>query len=209
MNVFVLSTGRCGSTTFERACSHITNYTAGHESRAGALGAERFRYPERHIESDNRLSWVLGRLDRAYGDRAFYVHLTREEGLVARSWARRAHAGIMSAYRHAILWHCPPQAQAMDVARDYVDTVGENIRLFLRDKRNRMDFRLEYAREDFTEFWRRIGAEGDLQAALAEFDVTHNAGWDRRPAAPPGLARRLGGKLYRLARKLPVFIRNA
>jgi hypothetical protein len=72
-----------------------------------------------------------------------------------------------------------------------------------------MDFRLEEGRERFPEFWRRIGAEGDLGAALAEFDVRHNAAWDQRTGAAPGLLPRIGSKLYRIGRKLPVFLRSA
>ena len=72
-----------------------------------------------------------------------------------------------------------------------------------------MDFRLEQGRERFPEFWRRIGAEGNLEAALAEFDVRHNAAWQKPPDAAPGMLRVVGSKLYRIGRKLPVFLRNA
>ena len=156
MNVFILSAGRSGSQTFARACGHITNYTSAHESRSGLLGDAHFDYPDNHIESDNRLSWLLGRLDRRFGDRAFYVHLTRDVEPVAVSWAKRSYTGMMNAYRHAILWHCPKDATPLEVALDYCDTVEENIRLFLRDKSNWMPFRLEQGRERFPEFWRRI-----------------------------------------------------
>lgn len=209
MNVFILSAGRSGSKTFARACGHVTNYTSAHESRSGLLGDAHFDYPDNHIESDNRLSWLLGRLDRKYGDHAFYVHLTRETGPVAESWAKRAHTGMMNAYRNAILWHCPGNATPREVALDYCDTVEQNIRLFLRDKTNWMPFRLEEGRARFPEFWRRIGASGDLEAALAEFDVRHNQAWERRPKVAPGMLKRAGSKLYRIARKLPVFLRNA
>ena len=64
MNIFVLNTGRCGSTTFIKACQHIRNYTALHESRANRIAEQRLAYPRDHIEADNRLSWFLGRLDR-------------------------------------------------------------------------------------------------------------------------------------------------
>jgi hypothetical protein len=209
VNVFILNAGRSGSKTFARACSHITNYTSAHESRSGLLGDAHFDYPGNHIESDNRLAWLLGRLDRRFGDRAFYVYLTRDTAPVAASWAKRAHTGIMNAYRHAILWHCPKDATPFEVARDYCDTVDANIRLFLRDKSNCMEFRLEERRRYFPDFWRRIGAEGDLAAALAEFDVKHNAAWDRREDVAPGALARIGNKLYRIGRKLPVFLRNA
>ena len=86
MNVFVLSTGRCGSTTFIKACSHITNYSSAHESLSTRTGKQRLNYPENHIEADNRLSWLLGRLDNTYGDDAFYVHLNRNiEDTIASS----------------------------------------------------------------------------------------------------------------------------
>ncbi len=63
MNVFVLGTGRCGTTTFMKACRHVTNCTSGHETRVNHVGPERLSYPSNHIEADNRLSWFLGRLD--------------------------------------------------------------------------------------------------------------------------------------------------
>jgi ferritin-like protein len=50
--------------TFIRACQHITNYTAGHETRSTLLGEARVAYPDQHIEADNRLSWMLGKLGK-------------------------------------------------------------------------------------------------------------------------------------------------
>jgi ferritin-like protein len=52
--------------TFIRACRHITNYTAGHETRSTLLGEDRIAYPRQHIEADNRLSWMLGKLGKKY-----------------------------------------------------------------------------------------------------------------------------------------------
>jgi len=89
MNVFVLNTGRCGSTTFARACRHISNFSSAHESRTYLFGEERLAYPSNHIEVDNRLSWLLGRLDRKYGDRAVYVHLKRNIHDTAASFVAR------------------------------------------------------------------------------------------------------------------------
>lgn len=175
MNVFILNSGRCGSTTFIRACSHITNYTALHESRCGMVGNERLNYPINHIEADNRLSWFLGRLDRAYGDDAFYVHLSRERNTTAESFTRREEFGIMNAYRNGILLGLEGEPAARDIALDYLATVEANIACFLKDKSQQMAFQLEQAKGDFTTFWQRIGAEGDLDAALAEWDIRHNA----------------------------------
>lgn len=175
MNVFILNSGRCGSTSFIQACRHISNFSAGHETRLHLIGAERLAYPDQHIEADNRLSWLLGRLERAYGDEAWYVHLSRERTATAASFARRAGFGIMKAYREGILLEGEPGQTAGDLALDYLDTVEANIALFLNGKRNRMAFRLEQARTDFTTFWHWIGAQGDLAAALAEWDTCYNA----------------------------------
>lgn len=182
MNVFVLSTGRSGSTTFVAACSHARNYSAGHETRTAFLGAERFRYPDNHIESDNRLAWLLGRLDQAYGDRAFYVHLTRDREATATSYNRRWHlpVGIVPAYAESVLMG--NRDRGLDSCRDYCDTVNANIAAFLRDKTRQLTLSLETIESGFPLFWERIGAQGDLSAALAEWRVQHNAtGANRLP----------------------------
>jgi hypothetical protein len=175
MNVFVLSTGRCGSTTFIQACRHASNYTSAHESRWGLLGPARLGYPDNHIEADNRLSWFLGRLDQAFGKDAAYVHLKRDRIETARSFVRRYDRGIINAYRQALLVRDAGRDHAMDVALDYCDTVNGNIEAFLKDKPRSMTILLEQARETFPHFWDLIGAEGDLSAALREWETRHNA----------------------------------
>lgn len=175
MNIFILNSGRCGSTTFIKACSHISNYSCAHESLLQKTGDQRLAYPDNHIEADNRLSWFLGRLDETFGDNAFYVHLIRDSRSAARSFARRIDFGILQAYEQGILMHQKHPLPAEAIARDYLDTVNSNIRLFLKDKTRKMDFSLENAQMDFMEFWQRIGAEGDLSAALKEWTIAYNA----------------------------------
>lgn len=173
-NIFVLCTGRCGSTTFIAAAKHLKNYTAEHESRCRHLGTQRFAYPAFHIEADNRLSWLLGRLEDEFGNSAFYVHLTRDEEATAKSYAKRE-GGIMEAYQGmGIIMGCQ-ETDRMLIAKDYVNTVTSNIRHFLRDKTNKMHFRLENAERDFTRFCSMVGAQGNMKRALAEFDIKHNA----------------------------------
>ncbi len=179
MNVFILNTGRCGSTTFIKACQHISNFTSAHESRCHELGKARFAYPDNHIEADNRLAWLLGRLDRCYGDEAVYVHLKRNSNATANSYAKRLFpGGIIPAYRQGILQFLPDDVPYLAVCLDYYDTVTSNIELFLKDKTRKMTFQLEHARQDFPQFWALIGAEGDMDAALAEFNVAYNASRD-------------------------------
>ncbi len=176
MNVFILNTGRCGSTTFIKACQHISNFSSAHESRCDLLGDARFDYPDNHIEADNRLSWFLGRLDKHYGNNAIYVHLRRNNEDTASSYARRMFpGGIIPAYRRGILQHLPKDTPDIAVSLDYCDTVNSNIELFLKDKTQKMTFNLENAKQDFELFWELIGAAGEKEAALAEFDIAHNA----------------------------------
>ncbi len=174
MNVFILCTGRCGSMTITRACDHISNYTNAHESRSQMVGEERLNYPDNHIEADNRLSWLLGRLDEKYGDDAFYVHLKRDENATATSFVKRYRKGIMKGYQK-ILHGLPWSADKHAVALDYCRTVNSNIEMFLKDKTKTMQMDIENGKEGFARLWDLIGAEGDREKALAEFEIRHNA----------------------------------
>ena len=175
MNIFILNTGRCGSTTFIKACEHLTNYTAAHESLSGFTGEQRLAYPDNHIEADNRLSWFLGRLDSKYADSAFYVHLSRDLNLTAASFARRMDFGIIKAYKQGILLGADQELSAEEIALDYIQTVDANIRHFLKNKTNKMNFSLDSAKLDFKLFCKRINAQGDVQKALMEWDINYNS----------------------------------
>ena len=190
MNVFVLCTGRSGSMTFHRACQHITNYTCSHELNTSEVGGARFAYPEDHIEIDNRLSWLLGPLDEAFGDRAFYVHLMRDEEMTAKSFDKRwaGRYSIIRAYSEGVLGRAD-QTEALCL--DYCRTVNANISHFLRDKTRSMAFHLEKAPESFPTFWKEIGAGGDLGKALKEFEVRHNPSSGRAARAYSRFLRRM------------------
>lgn len=177
-NIFVLCTGRCGSMTLAHACGHLTSHTVGHESRTHITGPKRLAYPEHHIEIDNRLAWFLGRLDKVWGDDAAYIHLRRDPDAVAHSFTARAHQGILKAYRGGILNRLGtrrPNTPLIDVCRDYVETVTENIDMFLSDKTHVLPMRMERFDTDFDQFLDWSGATGDLGAARAELKVRHNA----------------------------------
>ena len=185
MRVFVLCTGRSGSLTVIRACSHITNYTAGHESRARRLGVERFSYPDNHIEADNRLSWFPGALDLEYGNEAFYIHLIRNREDTIRSYNRRwiRNGSLIRAYCegiHQIALHKLDRKLRLDVVGDFYDQVNQNIIHFLKDKEKVHTMHVEKAADDFPQFWKLIGAEGDLEKALETFNQKYNKSKTRR-----------------------------
>ena len=216
MNVFILNTGRCGSTTFVKACGHIKNYTAGHETRSRVIGTDRLHYADNHIEADNRLSWFLGRLDKRYGDGAFYVHLLRGAEETAISYSKRSFkGGIIKAYFESIVMggdrrdilEIEPD-EAFLISLDYCDTVNSNIELFLKEKPSKMVVKLENVKEDFARFWTLIGAEGNLDDALQEWDKKYNPTLEKEIRKKP-LLRRVTRKIYRIGRKIPQFISEA
>lgn len=175
MNIFVLCTGRCGSVSFARACAHLDGFTVGHETKVSRLGDARVRFPDRHIEVDNRLSWFLGRLERHYGDQGWYVHLRRDRDATAASFNRRWHlrSSIMRAYCDQILMSS--QKDPLAACYDYVDTITENIEAFLKGKPHVLRMEMERGGAGFREFIDWIGASGDIERACAEWDVAHNA----------------------------------
>lgn len=185
MNVFVLCTGRSGSTTFIKAAHHITNFTSDHEGRSTKLGKERLNYPDQHIEADNRLSWFLGQLDQKYGDDAYYVHLKRKKAKTVSSENKRWYirGSIIRPFCMGILMRPVPttsEKTRLQITEDYYDAVTANIEHFLKDKSHVMEVQLESISEDFKEFWNWIGAEGNLQEALGEFEVKYNTNyWDK------------------------------
>lgn len=179
MRVFILCTGRSGSSTFIKACTHITNYSSGHETRIKMTGMERVLYPDNHIESDNRLSWFLGALDMRYGKDAYYVHLIRNREQTAASFNKRwrRKGSIIRAFSESILFTpklllTPSQKLAM--CNFYYDTVNANIALFLKDKTNKITVHLENVADDFSLFWQAIGAEGNFDKATQELNIKHN-----------------------------------
>jgi hypothetical protein len=178
-NIFILSTGRCGSTTISKACEHFTNYSSGHETLSKQLGDNRFSYPTSHIESDNRLSWLLGRLDKKYGNSAFYVHLKRNSLDTVNSLLKRSNqgvTGIMLAYKKIIMSDKNTTEElTRKIAYDYIETVNENIKFFLLNKDHKMDFNLENSENDFIKFSELIGAQGDIDIAIKEFNIKYNA----------------------------------
>ncbi len=178
--VFILSTGRCGSMTFAYACRHLTNYSAAHESLTAQHGAARFAYPDRHIESDNRLSWMLGDVAARFDpERTLYVHLTRDAEEVAQSYLKRwdLRSGIIRPFSQSIVLRVQdwPEAERVELARFYVQVVTANITEFLSHQPRTHAMTLENIQSDFPRFLDLIGAEGDFDAAMKEWSTAHHA----------------------------------
>ncbi|QSE98407.1 hypothetical protein [Fulvivirga lutea] len=179
MNVFILCTGRCGSTTFIRACKFIENFTSGHETLSREIGNRRFAYSENHIEADNRLSWFLGELEERFGDKAFYVHLTRDKDKTVNSFNKRwdGTVSIIRAFSAGILMkknEMLTDDEKLHICEYYYDTVNRNISHFLKNKTNKMAICLENIENDFELFWKSINAKGDMDVAVKKFKTKYN-----------------------------------
>lgn len=165
MHVFVLGTGRCGTTTFAKACGHITNFSTGHETSI-------YAWPENHIEVNNRLSFATGNMPVCG---SFFVHLTRNLPAVTASYSNRWSKPKSIVHAWPIVEQGTDRDWAM-VTRMVV-TMHANIKRFLQsipsDRKLTVD--IDDPKSAFRAFWARIGAEGDLYSALAEFDVRYNA----------------------------------
>lgn len=179
-NIFILCTGRSGSSSFIAACKHITNYSSGHETLSSKLGKERFSYPEKHIEADNRLTWFLGALGTSFSDNeTLYVHLIRDRNETIASFDRRWNTpnSIIKAFSEGILKIPLPKldkSSSRQVCADYYDTVNSNISYFLQKKPHAITVDFKEIKASFEDFWKKIGAEGNLQKTLSEFDIQHN-----------------------------------
>ena len=179
MRVFVIGTGRCGTVTFSRACRHITNYSSGHETMARIATPARWEYPDQHIEVDPHLAWTLGPIIERYPD-AFYVHLQRKREEVVNSWLRRGkfpHRGaapLIDVICQTDTRKLSSEAFSEALALLY-ETVNANIELALERVRS-LHLWLHDPQETFCEFWNEIGAEGNQQAASAEFNTRYNTG---------------------------------
>lgn len=184
MRIFILCTGRSGSSAIIKACKHIKNYSASHESLSQAFGKERFNYPDNHIEADNRLCWHLGHLNKYYADEPFYVHLKRNKEKTAQSFMKRFYQdSIIDSFCGGIRMmpsEILSKQERLQACYDYIDTITLNVEHFLSDKNKVMIINLETIEKDFEIFWSQINAEGNFENAINEFKNQYNSSKKRK-----------------------------
>lgn len=206
MRVFVVGTGRSGTSTLYSAFSRVANYSCLQESRSHRTGPERITFPDAHIEVDCRLTFYLGLLRETYPD-ALYINAVRDPQAVALSYAQRmsdAQSPLMflarrlrstpslsDAHAHHIVkgnWRLGPD-QRLKAMLDMVAAVNANIRAATSTARY-LEVDIDDPDEAFRLAWQSMGAEGDLDGALQELRTAHNAGGSRDPLPWRGLADR-------------------
>lgn len=176
MRVFVLGTGRCGSTTFSKACGHATNLTCAHESPLWGPGGF-LAFPDDHVEVNPGLTWLVPSLARATWAEDRFVWLVRDRAAVIRSWIRRGKgAGPIRWYRlFAGSKENVSDEKFAEICEACYDWMTDLISEFVMTREHAKVVAMEEAVDWFPGFWEWIGAEGDLDAAVAEWSIRYNA----------------------------------
>lgn len=186
--VFVVGTGRCGTTSFYNACKHINNYSCSFEKFTRTPGYVKM-IPDDHIVIDNRLSFHLGSINEYFGNRRFYfVWLRRNRKAVAESFAKRFDNsyGIISMHYRSIMQRYKSDPNKLDhktkliIANDYIEMVENNIKLFLIsamsnfNEDNLQIIEIENINLEFPLFCKNIKAKVDINLAMREFTKMYN-----------------------------------
>ena len=177
MNIFVLSTGRAGSTTFSKACAHLDNYTVSHGCKFTNACDLTFNYPDNHIAVDNRFVDHLNTLNNLYQKDVLYIILHRNLKEQAESLKK-----LDEKNKYLSLDSC----EGVLSYEDYLIKQDEKIADFLytnyelpyryKVEHNFLDFNLSLAKDNFDYFWHLINGKGNLTEALDEWDIKYNAG---------------------------------
>lgn len=184
MNVFVVGTGRCGTTTLTRALQHASNFTVSHESKTKESLPDRLDFPPGHIEVDPRLSFFLPLLETTYADRpVLYVHLLRNQNAVVDSFVRRGispYLGpgpLVSLLRMTPAKQLPPHdyRQMVDACVTCVNGLASGYLSSLPSERFFGSVFIEQAPHWLPDLWQRVGADGSLGQALLTVMRRHNA----------------------------------
>lgn len=173
MRVFVVGTGRCGTSTFYQAARTLEGFTAGHESTAGHLPS--WEFPDHHIEVASQLVYGIPWLRRRYPE-ALFVHLVRDREPCVRSLARQCWDSMAAFSRQWFL--CDHPADVAMAAAQFYDLTNELIVALCPPERT-MRIRMEELRQQWPEFCRRIGTEWNRELADDILGRSYNPGVHR------------------------------
>jgi hypothetical protein len=173
VNVFVVGTGRCGTSTFYQAARTIVGFTAGHETTAGTVPS--WQFADQHIEVAAQLVYGIPRLRATYPD-ARWVHLVRDREPCVRSLARQCWESMAAFAKQWFL--CDHPADVALAAEQFHDLTNELIEALLPPDAT-MKIRVEELVEAWPRFCEWIGAEYDEEAAAGILHRKYNPGTAR------------------------------
>jgi hypothetical protein len=170
MRIFVVGTGRCGTTTFAHAAAYLDNYTVCHESHAGRVGD--WSYPDQHIEVSAQLALGIPLLLERYPG-ARWVHLVRDRQPTVESMVAVS-ANYLRAF--GLYWFHAPDADPAAIAGALHDTVNALCEDLLPDA---FRFELDRAAELWPHCWEFMGGPTGFASRLHEsaqqWEIRHNA----------------------------------
>ncbi len=181
MRVFVTGTGRCGTSTFTKACQKLTNYTASHESLVGEDSIGLWQYPDNHIEVAAQLAIAIPiLLDKYPGSK--WVHLIRDEKDCIESLSKEVWFSMQIFGFQWFLSRIPSDSKKL--AEAFYKTVNANIAALipkdsLTIKISRDSYKPTAMREQWVELFQFINAKGDFEASLAEWQKIYNPAGNR------------------------------
>ncbi len=174
MRIFIVGTGRSGTSTIWQACRTIPGMQAGHESHVGTENVGNWDYPENHIEVSSQLIIGLPILKRKYPD-ALWVHVIREREACVSSLARQV-GPAMDWFAHQ-WWMFTAGVDRWAAAAAFYDSMNLTIVDLLPD--DPFTFHIERAHEQWPEFLRWAGLDCDPGPGQERLRRRYNHGTNR------------------------------
>lgn len=175
MRVFVVGTGRSGTSTAYHALQHVAKHTVGHESRAGIL--LHHEYPENHIEVSSQLIPEIVQLALQYPN-AKWIWLKRGKSATVRSIATQC-PDAMAAYGfqwfQVVVKKEEPRRseQLLQIAELYYDAMYSLLSSLLPT--DAYCLHIETIKDQWEACWKYHAWEGDFQASLSAWNRHYNA----------------------------------
>ena len=169
MQIFVVGTGRCGTSTFYNACQHVTNYTCRHEICYLHLIKQQLINA---IEVNGGLTFFIPQLRRQY-QRAKWVHMIRDREACIKSLAEQAGQSVRYWANVWLQWESS-DAELPVAAGLFYDSVND---LIVSQLPEVFTFRLESAYEqDWPEFWDWAKCKGRFESSRVVWRRHYNSG---------------------------------
>ena len=167
MRVFVTGTGRCGTTTFSKACSIFKNLTCSHESQSSH---NNLKYKDNHIEVDPRLFWHLPNLIEKYPD-ALFIHLQRDRESCVGSLEKRPSLKNYALFTEAII---PSTYNRRESAEKYYDFCTKFVDCILTTAKNSRKITLIPTTEVWKDFCSYVGEEEMFDVSYKYWTLKYN-----------------------------------
>ena len=168
MRVFVVGTGRCGTSTFYHACRHIHNYEAYHEPNSGQVDS--FETEDQVINVSSQFVVRIPELLKKYPE-SKWIHLIRNRDQCVESLAKCCPVEMDGYVRQ---WCQIFQCNLTRASQFYYDSINSMIELMLRNQ-SCLTMNLPIRRPAWMTFWSFVGAQGDFESSLREWESCYNS----------------------------------